>query len=293
MQIPSELVRDPPARTLAWVAAQVGAGAEAMVVERMPGAFASAVHAISFARSRLVLRRWWRGNGAGVIEHEAAILGEHAGTGVRAPMLVAADPFAVVTDLPALLMTRLEGAPVLAPTDLDAFLDGLAGTLRGIHTAPTDRGGFQTWTERAHVPVWATNADLWARAIEIVRAPVPASERVFLHRDFHPGNVLWTGGHVSGVVDWTYACGGPAAADVAHCRANLNLLFGLDVADEFARRYGAVANLAWFDLADVVSMAADEPDIWRWHDAGRPDLTTELIARRHEEFLTNALRRLA
>jgi Ser/Thr protein kinase RdoA (MazF antagonist) len=105
--------------------------------------------------------------------------------------------------------------------------------------------------------------------------------------------VLWNEGRVTGVVDWTYACGGPAAADVAHCRTNLNLLFGLDVADEFARRYGRVADLAWFDLVDAVSMAADDLDVWRWHDAGRPDLTAELIARSHEEFLTEALRRLA
>jgi aminoglycoside phosphotransferase (APT) family kinase protein len=293
MQIPSEVVRDPPARTLAWVADHVGASAEVMAVERMPGAYASAVHGVSFADRKLVLRRWWRGNGPAIIAGEASILDGLAATAIPAPVLVASDPYGIDTDVPALLMTRLTGTPLLAPSDLDVFLDGLVGALRTIHAVPTDLGGFRTWTERSRVPAWATDADAWLRAIDAVRSPVPAPERVFLHRDFHPGNVLWNDGGVSGVVDWTYACGGPVAADVAHCRTNLNLLFGLDVADEFARRYGAVPDLAWFDLADVVSMASDDLDVWRWHDAGRPDLSAELIAERHEAFLANALSRLA
>jgi aminoglycoside phosphotransferase (APT) family kinase protein len=293
MQIPEALGGDPPARTLTWVADQVGAGAATITVERMPGAFASAVHAITIAGRGFVLRRWWRENGSAVITGEASTLRSLATTQVPVPALVAADPKAVATDMPALLMTRLDGAPVVAPPDLDGFLDGLADALRAIHALPTDRGGYRPWIESARVPAWAAHAEVWSRAIELVRGPMPEYERVFLHRDFHPGNVLWNGGVVSGVVDWTYACGGPAAADVAHCRANLNLLFGLDVADDFTRRYGSVRDLAWFDLADVVSMASEELSLWRWHDAGRPDITAELITRRHEAFLMDALRRIA
>ena len=85
-------------------------------------------------------------------------------------------------------------------------------------------------------PPWTRRPDVWRRAFEIARGPVPGYSPVLCHRDFHPGNVLWHAGRVTGVVDWTNTCRGPAACDVAHCRNNLALLFGLDAADDFARR---------------------------------------------------------
>ena len=70
---------------------------------------------------------------------------------------------------------------------------------------------------------------MWERAVEISRGPAPDLPAVLLHSDFHPGNVLWRYGRVSGVVDWPGACSGPAAADVGHCRINL-LTMGAEVA---------------------------------------------------------------
>ncbi len=35
---------------------------------------------------------------------------------------------------------------------------------------------------------------VWERAFEIFHGPVPAGERTFIQRDFHPGNVLWRRG---------------------------------------------------------------------------------------------------
>jgi aminoglycoside phosphotransferase (APT) family kinase protein len=118
---------------------------------------------------------------------------------------------------------------------------------------------------------------------------VPDYAPVLCHRDFHPGNVLWRDGRLSGVVDWTHSCVGPAAADVAHCRVNLAVLFGQDVADEFARRYGAVDDLAWFDVVDLVGWRTLEP--WRWQDAGRVDITAETLATAADTFLADAVDR--
>ena len=81
-------------------------------------------------------------------------------------------------------------------------------------------------------PPWARLPRIWERAFEIFHMPVPEGESVFIQRDFHPGNVLWRRGSVSGVVDWQAACVGPPAVDVGHCRTNL-FRFGLDVADRF------------------------------------------------------------
>ena len=76
---------------------------------------------------------------------------------------------------------------------------------------------------------------------------------MLLHRDFHPGNVLWRRGTVTGVVDWQGACTGPAVADVAHCRVNL-LTFGTAAIQRFTVLWQQAAGTAYHPWADVVTI---------------------------------------
>jgi aminoglycoside phosphotransferase (APT) family kinase protein len=304
MEIPAELRRIPPTATLDWVAQQFGAGASVTGVRRLHNTWAAAMHAVDVEdnvgeRHEVVLRRWARIDlppDPGVVENETAtltLLGQV--TTVPAPRLVAADPGPDSADVPALLMTRLPGVGDLAPVDLDRFLDTLVGALHTIHAVPDARDAlfvYEPWGIDGDLtpPPWTTRPDVWTHAIAIARSPIPEYEPVLCHRDFHPGNVLWKHGVLSGVVDWTHACTGPAAADVAHCCANLSLLFGVEVADEFAHRYGPVDNLPWFEIVDVVGF--ERIDAWRWQDAGRVDITFESITAALDRFLATAVERL-
>lgn len=199
------------------------------------------------------------------------------------PRPVAADPDGSDCDVPATLTTRLAGQPDLEPASHHRRIDEMANALRAIHALRVPAGAlgsYRPWN--LHVvtapPEWARAKQAWRAAIEAVRAGVPATAAVLCHRDFHPANVLWdVQGALSGVVDWTHACRGPAAVDVAHCRLNLAWLHGLDVADDFARAYGRVEQLASFDCVDAVGVGDGEPDAWRWHDGGRRDLTTDVL----------------
>jgi aminoglycoside phosphotransferase (APT) family kinase protein len=88
---------------------------------------------------------------------------------------------------------------------------------------------------------------------------------VFLHRDYHPGNVLWSGGEISGIVDWVSGCIGPPEVDVAHCRANLAVLAGdPEAADRFLELWQSVTGCRdyhpYWDLTTVVSVVSEEPD---------------------------------
>jgi aminoglycoside phosphotransferase (APT) family kinase protein len=165
-----------------------------------------------------------------IVAREVAALGVVAGiAGVPAPSLVAwseATPSAV-------LMTRLPGTTELRPPDVGALRDLLAvlhaappGALAGFHSY---RGYHQghAWPR----PAWWRDAVLWERVVAAAAAP-PLVPSVLIHRDFHPDNVLWTDGRISGVVDWANACVGPAAMDVAHFRVNLATLHGPAVADQ-------------------------------------------------------------
>jgi aminoglycoside phosphotransferase (APT) family kinase protein len=305
MEMPVELRRRPPRPTLEWVAGRFGPDARVVGVRRLRNAWAAAVHAVDIEapdgeRHEVVLRRWVRADqppDPGVVENEAAALSVVASAAaLTTPVLVAFDVTAAFTDVPALVMTRLHGHDVLAPPDLDAFLDGLVASLRAIHSVAippaSGIGEYRPWGLEllADAPGWSRRPDVWRRAIAIARRPVPAAPTVLCHRDFHPGNVLWHRGRVSGVVDWTHTCLGPAAADVAHCRTNLALLFGLEVADEFARRYGPVADRAWFDIVDTVG--AGDPEVWRWHDAGRADITVDTVVRTRDDLLAAAVAQL-
>jgi aminoglycoside phosphotransferase (APT) family kinase protein len=303
MEIPAELLRIPPEATLDWVASLIGPGARVTGVRRLRNAWSAAMHAVDVDdghgnRHELVLRRWARvdvGPDPGVVENEAAALTLLASAkDLLVPALVATDPDGVHSDAPTLVMTRLDGRDVLAPPDIDAFLDGMISTLRAVHAVPVPAGAlydYRPWGlgDLTEPPSWSRRPDIWHRAFEIARHPVPEHRGVLCHRDFHPGNVLWHHGRVTGVVDWTHACLGPAAADVAHCRLNLALLFGLDVADEFSHRFGPLDDLAWFDVVDAVGTTP--PETWRWHDAGRTDITIDSLIRALDDFLAAAVDR--
>ena len=91
---------------------------------------------------------------------------------------------------------------------------------------------------------------------------VPAYRPTFVHRDFHPGNVLWRRGRLSGVVDWANACRGPAGCDLAHCRANLMELSGRESADRFLAAYKSLTGEDYHPYWEVASVLEHGPSHW-------------------------------
>jgi aminoglycoside phosphotransferase (APT) family kinase protein len=222
----------PPA-SLRWAEAQGGA----RVVAALPMESRwLANHLIVLADGReLVLRRWarpgWDDDDPDLTAaREALVLGRLAETDVPAPELVAADVDAATCDVPALLITRVAGAafpgrPPLGP---------LADALEQIHAVDPDGiPAYQRYyePERLRVPSWADDRTVWEDAIALAHEPAPTLPERFIHRDFHPGNTLWEGAELTGVVDWTTGSSGPAAVDLGHLRWNLVVDYGQRVAD--------------------------------------------------------------
>ncbi len=209
---------------------------------------------------RLVLRRIvdsdWLEEEPDALEREAHTLEAVRGCPLPTPDLVAVDAAAEACDVPALLMTRVDGSIEWRPRDLDGYLRKLAEVLPVIHATPA--AGVRpyapypvSWRDP---PPWSTRPELWVRAFEIFDGPAPADEQRFIHRDYHPGNVLWSGGDVSGVVDWIHASVGSPLVDVGHCRGNLADLFGMGAADRFLELYLAASGRDDYDpYWDVVA----------------------------------------
>ena len=237
----------PPRQALAWAAARLGG--RVISARALRGGMSSAVHLITVQRSvaerdQAVLRRYVRPDpdepDPAAREARALRLAEAAD--VPTPALLAVDPDGTEAGVPALLMTRLPGRVDWWPSDLDRWLERLAGLLPRIHGTALPPGvtlpPFAPYRQDSYRPPgWARYPRVWERAVEISLGPAPDLPAVLLHRDFHPGNVLWRRGRVSGVVDWLGACAGPAAPDVAHCRVNL-LTMGAEVAERFTGSLG-------------------------------------------------------
>ena len=133
--------------------------------------------------------------------------------------------------------------------------------------------------------------------IDIALGPEPAYRACFLHRDYHPVNLLFQDGRISGVVDWVNACVGPAGVDVAHCRGNLVTMYGVAVADRFLDYYQALAGDTfrydpYWDIASLVDGLPDEPGVYPpWATFGL-HVTDAMAQERVEAWLLSLVARL-
>lgn len=307
------------AATRTWVDKQLPEGRSVRNWSTLHGGWTSEMRRLTLDDGTgLVLRSFvkpfFRLHAPGLLNREAAILTLLAAyDDIPTARLHAVDPAAELTDHPSLLMSLLPGSVrVDEGADLDARLDLLAGQLARIHAVvPEERPRtYQAWTspERVSTP----GGPLWERAVDVIRLEAPAYEGCFLHRDFHPGNVLFTGSgegagegsgnglRISGIVDWVETSWGPADLDVAHCSTALALLYGAEYGFGFRERYEARGgrqlardqdHLYW-RLLDALAYAPDAEKVAvPWRELGRTDLTPEVLGARLEAYVGGALER--
>jgi aminoglycoside phosphotransferase (APT) family kinase protein len=274
------LLRGPvPARALRWAASVVGAGARVRASQALAGGSSSAVHALTVEAAggethELVLRRFvredWLAEEPDLAEREATALALVGDRGLPTPRLVGVDPDGDAVGVPAVLMTRLAGRVVWQPPDADEFLRRLAEPLPSIHATPVSAGtalpDYQPYPlKMRRPPEWASRPRAWMRAIERLDGPPPSQERAFIHRDYHPGNVLWQNGGVSGVIDWVNASVGCPWADVGHCRVNLASELGQPAVDAFVDLYRAASGRdddydPYWDIAAAIGGLDEDAD---------------------------------
>ncbi|MFE2046476.1 alpha/beta fold hydrolase [Streptomyces sp. NPDC059477] len=307
--------------TRAWLRERLPQGRHVTGTRALRGGFSSQLRALTLDDGNgngydggLVLRTFvkpfFREHAPGLLAREASVLGLLAGRpDIPAPELIAVDPAAEHCDHPSLLMTLLPGrvridhaeAPELARrTEL------LAGLLARIHAVVPDERPrpYQAWTSPERVT--AAPGALWERAVDVIRAEPPAYEGCFLHRDFHPGNVLFEGAgartRISGVVDWVETSWGPADLDVAHCATALALLYGPEHGLAFGDRYTAQGGRPLADGPDqlywrLLDALAHAPDAAKlagpWRELGRTDLTAEVLGERLEGYVRGVVERYA
>jgi aminoglycoside phosphotransferase (APT) family kinase protein len=254
----------PPRQALAWAEAHLDG--PVVSARALRGGMSSAVHLLTIQdsgqRRQAVMRRYVRpelnAEEPDIAEWEARALRAAESVGIPTPALLAVDPTGAGAGVPAVLMSRVRGRVDWWPSDAGRWLRRLAELLPAIHAAPLPPAGligsFAPHPQANYQPPCrARYPRAWERAAEISHGSAPELPEVLVHRDFHPGNVLWRRGKVSGVVDWQAACTGPAVADVAHCRVNL-LTLGTDAVERFTDLWQHASGAAHHPWADVVTI---------------------------------------
>jgi aminoglycoside phosphotransferase (APT) family kinase protein len=291
-----------------WI--EVATGGRMISVAVLPGATSSLLHAIDIESPRgkrsLVLRRFanekWVRAEPDVAVREGMSVQHATRAGLPVPELIALDADGEHCGVPATLVTRLDGTVVLEPADRGEWIRGLAETAARIHRVEASgfRWKYRRYNEGARlaVPRWSNQQDAWAKAIEIVEGAPHSYAECFVHRDYHPSNVLWQNGRVTGVVDWVNGCRGPAGIDVAWCRHNLANLHGVSVADEFLDAYIAEAGSEfrydpYWDLMSVVELLPGPPTMYEgWRASGVPNISNAMMRERVDEYVASVVARL-
>ncbi|GGN84489.1 hypothetical protein GCM10011579_074460 [Streptomyces albiflavescens] len=294
--------------TRTWVAKRLPDGRTVRESTPLRGGWSSQMRRLTLDDGTGLVQRsfvkpFYRRHAPGLLTREASVLTLLAAhDGVPAPELYAVDATAEHCDHPTLLMSSLAGTVRLDEGDLERRLDLLARQLVGIHgVVPAERPRpYQPWTspERVRTPAGAP----WDHAVDVIRREAPSYEGCFLHRDFHPGNVLFTGAgdtlRISGVVDWVETSWGPADLDVAHCSTALALLYGETYGLGFRERYEAHGGRRLADGEDhlywrLLDALAYSPDAEKvaapWRELGRTDLTPEVLGGRLGAYVAGLL----
>ena len=294
-----------PDRVRRWCAAVLSEPVTA--AERITGGITDAIWLVGRAGGRPAVLRWldathpYAADGPDWVVREALGCRLVHGSGVPAPALLASDPDGEETGGWANLTSFLPGKVRLDRLGASA-LDALADVAVAVHGIRVDDDRrpppFVPWTPAVlEVPGWARRPALWSEAIERCSAAAPATPAHLIHRDFHPGNTLWEGDVVTGLIDWAETSWGPSDLDVAHACSNFAMLHTVDDALAFQaayeRRGGQLdpdpdARRYWACL-DVLGFLPDPGPVVVALTRQRPDLDAAGVRERLEELLARSL----
>lgn len=224
------------------------------------------MHAVRLADgTSVVLRRYvweqFRVDEPEAPVREVAALAFARRHGLPVPAIIAADSFGeeIGDGVPTLLMARIPGRALPAP-DVRAMAT-LAEQVHAVSGAKFEHRYFPWCRAKSTAPPRACRRpELWELALRLWRSAEPVYRPCFIHRDFHPGNVLWARGRPTGVVDWANACTGPAGIDIATCRWNLQEWAGEEAATSFVAAYEALTARPHHPYWDVAKIVEDDWD---------------------------------
>lgn len=275
----------------------------------LTGGVSAQVEALEFTRpegqdQQVVIRRqaateWKPGAVEGGIATEFALQKALVQAGFPVPNPLLLDVSCMLLPSPYMVMAMVEGTTEVDDDRLAHAIPKMAGFLAGLH---------EVIPETVKLPPLPRREDPVQGALEYVldlpawidlRAVIGGWETVpyresLLHGDFWPGNVLWNDNQIAAVIDWEDAAIGPAVSDLAGCRADLMVVYGESVMEEFTRRYLAISALDISDLPlwEVYAASSALTTMSDWgllpeDEAVRRKRTTQFMNRAVDEIMSD------
>lgn len=228
--------------------------------------------------------------------------------GIPAPEPLYLDRTGDLLGLPGIVTGFIEGEQVSRPEDVRAWAVDIARMLLRVHDArPSAEDRSQIYDGRemglyflgGHWPETMAGHPLTAPIFEAVlelRTSLRHVRPVFLHMDYWPGNILWSQGRISGLVDWDASSYGDPALDVGYFRMNMYLRGIKEAAGIFLDYYesesGPVENLGFWELA-CAARPLPAPARWLLEFYETQDVSA-IVSRAEadfREFVESAMRR--
>jgi aminoglycoside phosphotransferase (APT) family kinase protein len=295
------------------IVARVEAGARVVRTWELTGGLSAVMIAVEVerpdGRSRTLIVRHPRPGDphfALPLADEFRLLGalHRRGLPVPAPQLF--DDTRSIWPEPYVVVDYIDGATRFVTADSDATARGLAEQLVLINDVDGEHPDFAVLPRRTnrvgtYLATPPRELDVSLREDEVRDAlrdrwpPEPPVRAALLHGDFWPGNVLWDGDTVRGVVDWEDAAVGDPLADMGVTRLDVLWAYGQSAMEAFTSRYCELRDVdaRQLPLWDLVAALrpAGELSLWAqgWDELGRPDVTSTTLRAAHGWFVDQAL----
>lgn len=247
---------------------------------------------------RIYNNKEWLKEEPDIVSHETSALKIASKLSIPTPHLINSDEKGEICGNPLVLMSELPGKVILEPDNMEEFIEQMAIALVNIHNIDYQEFKWQYFSyidiEKFDIPSWSKYPNLWEKAINIANSQKPKYNSCFIHRDYHPCNILWHNNKITGIVDWVNACIGPVGVDIGHMRVNLAMLYGTDIADLFLKYYQKHAKdfeyTYYWDIISLIDILFSTPTVYQgWIDLGIHNLTDKLIIERLDYYLSSLL----
>jgi aminoglycoside phosphotransferase (APT) family kinase protein len=199
------------------------------------------------------------------------------GAQICVPQVLALDESLQHMPYPFLILDHIDGETAFPTPAADIRIVAVAQMLAFIHAAPiTDLPSLPTRNDPIpelfdYLPQ-DQEFDPLRQALLILGNTRNDGPAVLLHGDFWPGNLLWNGDRLVGVLDWEDAAFGDPLSDVACTALELRYVTGADGAHRFLQAYNDLRplNLRRLALWQVYVAAAAHSAMGAWGlDAAR------------------------
>ncbi|HEY3342067.1 MAG TPA: aminoglycoside phosphotransferase family protein [Anaerolineae bacterium] len=223
--------------------------------------------------------------------------------GLATPVPYLLDQSSEIMPGPYIVVSYIEGESEFAPAQLPDFIHQLAAQLSKIHLV----GGcnldlsFLPMQEKVSANLLKQRPANLDESIDeghirdVLESvwPLPARNKpVLLHGDYWPGNILWKGGQLAGVIDWEDAKVGDPLADLGNTRLEILWAYGVDAMSLFTASYQSMTTLEFSHLPfwDMCAALRPASKIAEW---ARNDEIEKRMRERHHFFITQAFQMLS